>query len=207
MSRVQPLTALSLEPCSPQTAGTLELCRRLWSAGHMAAIEAAADELVGQLLPGVRARILSVNEAAAEQSDPAALRLPLQHDRMLELRPVPTATDRDLLPTISRLIDLRLTDLEQHEELTASVLRLEEAERLQRALYAIADQASANQDINETLRALHGIVGSLMYAENLYIVLYDSQRDTIRFAYFADVADPDPPDPSRHQPMEEIQYG
>jgi len=173
----------------------------------VAAIEKAADDLVGQLLPGVHARLLSVNEAAAEPGDSGMMRLPLQQDRMLELRPAPVAADRDLLQTISRLIDLRLTDLGQHEELTASVLRLEQAERLQRALYAIADQASANQDINETLRALHGIVGSLMYAENLYIVLYDSQRDTIRFAYFADVADPDPPDPSRHQPMEEIQYG
>src|SRR5690349_23927502 len=37
---------------------------------------------------------------------------------------------------------------------------------------------------------LHRIVADLMYAENFFIVLYDSQRDTIRFAYFADVADP-----------------
>ena len=207
MSRVQPITALPLEPCSPSTAGTLELCRRLWSAGYPAAIEKVADELIGQLLPGVRARVCSVNEATIESRESKVLRLPLQHDRMLELHPEPSAADRELLQTIARLIDLRLTDLKRHEELTASVLRLEEAERLQRALYAIADQASANRDINETLRALHGIVGSLMYAENFYIVLYDSQRDTIRFAYFADVADPDPPDPSRHQPMEEIQYG
>jgi hypothetical protein len=40
---------------------------------------------------------------------------------------------------------------------------------------------------------MHEIVGSLMYAENFYIVLYDRAADSIRFAYFVDVADADVP--------------
>ena len=45
------------------------------------------------------------------------------------------------------------------------------------------------------LRGLHQIVGSLMYAENFYIVRFDAERQTIRFLYFADSHDPDTPDP------------
>ncbi|HSN01550.1 MAG TPA: EAL domain-containing protein, partial [Rudaea sp.] len=79
---------------------------------------------------------------------------------------------------------------------------LEQAERLQRALFAIADLASADLDLPEVCKALHAIVGSLMYAENFYIALYDAQRDTLRFPYFADVADTDPPKPDDEFPMQ-----
>ena len=48
----------------------------------------------------------------------------------------------------------------------------------------------------EVFRALHEIVGSLMYAENFYIVLYDAERDSMRFPYFVDTLDQDPPCPT-----------
>src|SRR5262249_55466708 len=65
--------------------------------------------------------------------------------------------------------------------------------RLQRALYAIADQANSERDMPDVLRAMHEIVGSLMYAENFYIVLYDRATDGVRFSYFVDIADTDVP--------------
>src|SRR5690242_15716446 len=204
--RVHHLTASATGGVLPKP-NLLELCRQLWSPQDFAGVEIAASELISNLFPGIRARLTrtKVSDAA---TDERVLRLPLQYDCQLELRPAPVLAGEDaLLQAAVRLIELRLGALSQHEELTASVLRLEEAERLQRALYAIADQASANQDVNQTLRALHRIVADLMYAENFFIVLYDSQRDTIRFAYFADVADPDPPDPNFDQPMDEIRYG
>ena len=77
--------------------------------------------------------------------------------------------------------------------LQRSVTRLEQAERLQRALYAIADQANSDREMPDVLRAMHEIVGSLMYAENFYIVLYDRSTESMRFAYFVDVADTDVP--------------
>jgi diguanylate cyclase (GGDEF)-like protein len=76
-----------------------------------------------------------------------------------------------------------------NERLRRSVDRLAQAERLQRALYAIADLASADLEMAEMLRGLHDIVGGLMYAENLYIVLYDARQETVRFIYAADVRD------------------
>ncbi|HST29138.1 MAG TPA: EAL domain-containing protein, partial [Rudaea sp.] len=78
---------------------------------------------------------------------------------------------------------------------------LEQAERLQRALFAIADLASADLDLPEVYKALHAIVGSLMYAENFYIVLYDESRDVMRFPYVVDVEDADGPGPLDEVPM------
>ena len=202
--RVHHLTANATGGAVPKP-NLLDLCRKLWIPQDFSGVEAAAGELISTLFPGIRARL---TRSADATPDDRVLRVPLQCDHQLELLPAPAlAGDDHLLEAAARLIELRLGALSQHQELTASVLRLEEAERLQRALYAIADQASANQDVNQTLRALHRIVADLMYAENFYIVLYDSQRDTIRFAYFADVADPDPPDPNLDQPMDEISYG
>ncbi len=100
-----------------------------------------------------------------------------------------------------QLLELRLDQLRTLKDMQQSVTHLEEAERLQRALFAIAEQASADRDMPEVFRSLHEIVGSLMYAENFYIVLFDPVRETLRFAYFVDVADTEPPDTSEDLPM------
>ena len=92
------------------------------------------------------------------------------------------------------------------ERLRHSVRRLEKAERLQRALFGIADLASSVLDMNEVLRAMHDIVATLMYAENLYIVQFDPARDAVRFLYFVDSVDTDAPSPEHEYPMKEIEY-
>ena len=97
------------------------------------------------------------------------------------------------MESAARQITQRLEAVLEVEMLQRSVTRLEQAERLQRALYAIADQASSGRDMPDVLRAMHEIVGSLMYAENFYIVLYDRAADSMRFAYFVDIADTDTP--------------
>ena len=66
------------------------------------------------------------------------------------------------------------------------------AERLQSALYRIAATTSSAEDIDEFYVAIHGIVGELMYAKNLYVALYDPGSDTLSFPYFVDEADPRP---------------
>lgn len=73
---------------------------------------------------------------------------------------------------------------------------LEKSERLQQALYEIADLAGSDLEMADMLRRIHAIVAGLMYAENFYIVLYDDVRDSIRFLYFADRQDPYVADPS-----------
>ena len=86
-------------------------------------------------------------------------------------------------------------------ELKISVERLERSERLQHALFAISDLASSDRDMPEVLRGLHTIVGTLMYAENFFIVLHDAERDTMRFLYFVDTEDKEPDDPDLEIPM------
>lgn len=99
---------------------------------------------------------------------------------------------QDVAAAAGRLVEL--------ETLTHAIERLERAERLQRALFAIADMASSELDMPDMLKSLHGIVGELMYAENLFIVLYERVTDSLRFLYFADTEDVVQPDPGELLP-------
>ncbi len=81
------------------------------------------------------------------------------------------------------------------ERLQARVVSLEKSERLQQALYEIADLSGSDMDMGEMLRRIHVVVRGLMYAENLYIVGYDDVRKTMRFLYFADSLDSYQADP------------
>ncbi len=92
----------------------------------------------------------------------------------------------------------------ERTHLSARVMRLQKAERLQSALYAIADMASAQMEMPKMLRGLHQIVASLMYAENFFIALYDEEKDSLRFLYFADVLDPYEADPDMEIPLEAL---
>ncbi|MFC0677605.1 EAL domain-containing protein [Lysobacter korlensis] len=77
----------------------------------------------------------------------------------------------------------------------AHVALLRKSERLQQALYEIADLAGSDLELGDVLRRLHGVVGGLMFAENFYIVSYDDVRERMRFLYFADQRDPYVADP------------
>ena len=91
--------------------------------------------------------------------------------------------------------------------LRQAVKQLEQSEKLQRALFAIADIAGSELEMTEMLRGLHKVVGSLMYAENFFIALHDSAADTIRFIYFADVQDDDRPPPEKTFPLARFEHG
>ncbi|MBI2379993.1 MAG: EAL domain-containing protein [Gammaproteobacteria bacterium] len=131
--------------------------------------------------------------------------------------------DEDLLLFVSQHIATALqrrqldeSQLKAHEELerrvqerTAELSRAnavlerqiaerERAERLQAALFRIADLTSSEAALDEFYRALHAIVGELMYAENFYIALYDRNRDELSFPYFVDRFDKNPPQSVLH---------
>lgn len=78
---------------------------------------------------------------------------------------------------------------------------LHRSERLQQALYEIADQAGGSLELQDMLRGIHAIVGELMVADNFYIVLYDEHRQTMRFLYFVDQLDPWVNDPDEEMPV------
>ncbi len=82
----------------------------------------------------------------------------------------------------------RLTELEAIETERAAASK---------ALYRIAELASAARDLQEFFRGIHGVVAELMYANNFYIALYDDERRLISWPYFVDEVDTDVPDPNR----------
>ena len=84
------------------------------------------------------------------------------------------------------------------------IATLEKSERLQQALYEIADLAGSSLEMHDMLRRIHGVVGGLMYAENCFIVLYDEVRQSLRFLYFADRHDPYVADPGHEIPVAEV---
>ncbi len=86
-------------------------------------------------------------------------------------------------------------------ELEGGELERLRAEKVQDALYRIADTASSIHEMAEFYLAMHAIVGELMNAENFYIALYDEERQLLNFPYYVDSLDPDPPDPAIWDPI------
>jgi signal transduction histidine kinase len=88
-------------------------------------------------------------------------------------------------------------------DLRGSLKRLRRSERVQRALFAISDLAGSDLEMTDMLRGIQTIVGTLMYAENFFIVAYNAERDTMRFLYFVDTEDSAAPprDPRHEIPM------
>jgi len=91
----------------------------------------------------------------------------------------------DFLPLIGAQLQrvLKLASLQRAHE------QLQRSDVLQRALFAISDLAGSALDMAEMLERIHGIVSTLMYAENFFIVRHDASRRTMRFIYFSDVVD------------------
>jgi serine phosphatase RsbU (regulator of sigma subunit)/putative methionine-R-sulfoxide reductase with GAF domain len=71
----------------------------------------------------------------------------------------------------------------------------ERQQKMQTALFEIADAASAATDMQSFYKRLHEIVGVLMYAENFFIALYDPQTDLITWPYYVDTVDVEHPEP------------
>jgi len=85
-------------------------------------------------------------------------------------------------------------------ELEAAEAERDRAEKVQNALYRIAETASIAEDMQDFYAKIHTIVRELMYADNFYIALYDAERQMINFPYNVD-EDPDQPDPNLWEPF------
>ena len=141
--------------------------------------------------------------------DRLAIRLFQAHPAVLLLTIATPAEGQRFMQATKNALELagrHLARALERVELRASLKRLERSESLQRALFAISDLAGSDRDMNIVLRGIHAIVGTLMYAENFIIVLHNAERDSVRFLYFADVADPEPPDPRLEVPMHVLEH-
>ena len=86
-------------------------------------------------------------------------------------------------------------------ELEERNAQLERSQRIQSALFRIAETASAAQDMASFYEAVHGTVGELMYADNFYIALYDDQRGLVNYPFYRDEVDLEVPDPALWEPI------
>ncbi|MEX2189864.1 MAG: PAS domain S-box protein, partial [Bacteroidota bacterium] len=69
-----------------------------------------------------------------------------------------------------------------------------QAERAQRVLYKVSQEAGYAPDLESLFRSVHSIIGEVMPARNFYIALHSKGEDTISFPYFIDERDePTPP--------------
>jgi len=66
------------------------------------------------------------------------------------------------------------------------------AAKTQAALYRISELASRAPEMDDFYRGVHEIIAELLYAENLYIALYDADRGEISFPFHVDAEDTDP---------------
>jgi diguanylate cyclase (GGDEF)-like protein len=193
---------------APSATALLQAAGNLWAAPDLDSVVATAEALLIALMPGAMVERRDRHDARLAQANGGPLQITLSRREVLVVTPPPEHDDSALLDAAAELIAARIDALDQRTALAESVEQLGKSERLQRALYAIADQASAaGTDLTSMLRALHEIVASLMYAENFYIALYDAQHGTIQFPYYADTVDTDPPDPVDVFSMESINRG
>jgi transcriptional regulator with GAF, ATPase, and Fis domain len=101
----------------------------------------------------------------------------------------------------------KVAALRRVAELEAEIARQSDAARTQAALYQIAELASAAPEMQDFYRGIHEILGGLIYAENMYIALFDEDRKMINFPFNVDTVDPEAPDPRAWDPFGEAFAG
>lgn len=69
------------------------------------------------------------------------------------------------------------------------ITKRKKIEKLQNAVYRIAEETHKVKNLNELFKSIHNIVSSLMHGKNFYIALYNKETDLIEFPYFIDEYD------------------
>ncbi len=110
-----------------------------------------------------------------------------------------TREDADLLTILAGQAAAALENAQWLQGLEQKVAErtaeLEESNKVQAALFQIAESGSAVTHLDEFYRKVHEVIGQLMYAENLFIALYDTQSGLITWPYYVDTVDVEPPSP------------
>ena len=66
-----------------------------------------------------------------------------------------------------------------------------QSQKLQNAIYQVAQSANTTQTLDELIKKIHAIIGELMNANNFYLALLNENTRTITFPYFIDEKDTD----------------
>jgi len=91
---------------------------------------------------------------------------------------------------MERRVEQRTRELaESNRDLTAEIRERQRSERLQAALFRIAELANTTESLNEFYAAVHEIVGGLLYARNFLIGLLSDDQTELDFPYAVDERD------------------
>jgi diguanylate cyclase (GGDEF)-like protein len=82
---------------------------------------------------------------------------------------------------------------EANRVLQAEIVERQRAERLQRALFRIAELSITSESLERFYAEVHDVVGELLYARNFYIALLAGEGDELEFPYSIDERDPNRP--------------
>lgn len=176
-----------------------------WSLEGPGALRSEAGDAVG---PVQAARIAAAIEGARRgiSIDPCLCVLFDDGTSSLAVLHDPTAVALGATPrAVLDAVGIRMAECLAIQRLHETARRANQAEQLQRALFAIADLSGSEQAMPDMLRGLHAIIAELMYAENFYIVLHDRERDSLRFIYYVDSVDTEAPAVDRDFPMAEFE--
>ncbi|MEO6065812.1 MAG: GAF domain-containing sensor histidine kinase [Lysobacterales bacterium] len=92
---------------------------------------------------------------------------------------------------LEKRVEIRTAELaETNRELLVQVRERELGERLQAALFRIAEVTSTTSSMHEFYAALHTVVGELLYAKNFYVALLVDGGAFLDFPYAVDEIDP-----------------
>ncbi|HET6587470.1 MAG TPA: EAL domain-containing protein [Oleiagrimonas sp.] len=192
---------------SPLAGDALQqLVERLICAASADSLLAACQSYADVSSPGSRIRWRDADTSEnSQRRDDNILAHDRQAMRELEIQPLP-ADKASCWRWIGHMVQQRLEQLTDLDSLFDTVSRLAQAERLQRALFSIADLVNTSHNTTSMMQALHRIISTLMYAESFYVVLYDREHDSIHFPYFVDTADDQVPFEDKPCPLDSIRH-
>jgi diguanylate cyclase (GGDEF)-like protein len=88
-----------------------------------------------------------------------------------------------------RVTDRTAALREANRVLRQQVLQRQRGERLQAALFRIAELANTSESLEKFYAAVHQVISGLLYARNFYIALLDEENACLTFPYSVDEVD------------------
>lgn len=83
--------------------------------------------------------------------------------------------------------------LEANRQLQMEIVERQQIEKMQNAVYRIAQATDEIQKLNELYPIIHDIISDVMPARNFYIALCDEKFEKLEFVYYVDEMDAVPP--------------
>ncbi len=158
-----------------------------WSVRWPNDLQTEPDAHAARLDPTSLRRALEALRENREADDAIAV-LCDDHEACVAVLAGPVALRFRTLPAaVRQLWQRRMHELLQGPAHRLAVTRAEHAERMQRALFAIADITGSDLDPADMLRGLQRILGELMPAEQLEAVAFDPARKRVHWLHGGNV--------------------